>query len=79
MVNIAVFAAFHICTDAWMAARSEYKPVRGDRQLDVSCYGWQKRQDVARNGNVDCHVWVMDGKALARIRHGRDLMRAIET
>src|SRR5579859_4686198 len=81
VVNIAVFAAFHTRMDGPMATRTEFKPVRADRQLDVSCYGWQKWQkwqDVARNGNGDCRFWVLDGKALARMRHGGDLIRASE-
>ena len=47
MVNIAVFAAFQIVCEAGIGARREFKPVCGDGQLDVSCYGWQKRQETA--------------------------------
>jgi hypothetical protein len=62
-VNIAVFAAFQNCFDLRSSATAEFKPVRAIWQLDVWCYGWQKRQDRGKkrqrcgkvggkNGNV---------------------------
>jgi|SRR5690242_4984731 len=62
-VTIAVFAAFHIRFDLQSVSDAEFKPVWPIRQRDISCYGWQKRQDVAtwmarigkvggKNGNV---------------------------
>ncbi len=46
-VNIAVFAAFQIVCEGGIGARREFKPYRAAWQLDVSCYGWQKRHDLA--------------------------------
>jgi hypothetical protein len=48
MVNIAVFAAFRIGFAALIGFTSEFKRVCENRQLDISRYGRQKRQEVAR-------------------------------
>src|SRR5579859_4275478 len=47
MVNIAVFAAFWPRVGGILRSTAAFKPVCRDRQLDVSCYGWQKRQETA--------------------------------
>src|SRR5579859_3957184 len=46
-VNIAVFAAFRMCFDLRSVSNAAFKPVWTMRQLDVSCYGRQKRQETA--------------------------------
>src|SRR5690348_3294631 len=51
MVNIAVFATFHIVIEGIVRVTAEFKPVCRSRQLDVWRYGWQKRQETARSGN----------------------------
>jgi len=56
MVNIAVFAAFAFCSDGVLLANAEFKPVCAIWQLDVWCYGLQKRQEVAT-------MWQRCGKA----------------
>jgi len=50
MVNIAVFAVFHIVIGNAPRLNAAFKPVCRDGPLDVSCYGWQKRQDRGKNG-----------------------------
>ena len=50
MVNIAVFAAFHTCVGSPFVLIAEFKGVCGDQPLDVSRYGWQKRQETATSG-----------------------------
>ena len=45
MVNIAVFATFSFCAGCHLRSDAAFKPCGADRQLDVSCYGRQKRQD----------------------------------
>src|SRR5690242_4012830 len=59
VVNIAVFAAFSPRVEGVLRSNAAFKPVCGLRPLDVSRYGWQKRQetatnrqDVARSGKV---------------------------
>src|SRR5690348_233212 len=47
MVNIAVFAAFRFCVGGGLRSDAEFKRVCRDCQLDVWCYGWQKRQETA--------------------------------
>src|SRR5579859_4119290 len=49
-VNIAVFAAFHFVIGNTSRAKSAFKGVCAIQQLDISCYGWQKRQEAARSG-----------------------------
>src|SRR6185437_8666066 len=44
MVNIAVFAAFRIRSGRRSIAITEFKPICAIWQLDISRYGWQKRQ-----------------------------------
>jgi len=51
LVNIAVFAAFRCGIGRHLRSNAEFKPRGANGQLDVSCYGRQKRQEVARNGN----------------------------
>src|SRR5579859_3757771 len=48
MVNIAVFAAFWPCDRGGLLSNAAFKRVCRLRELDVSCYGRQKRQDPAR-------------------------------
>jgi len=48
MVNIAVFAAFHMLIETVLHLTAAFKPFCVSWQRDVSCYGWQKRQDVAK-------------------------------
>ena len=50
-VNIAVFAAFWPRVGRLLLSNAEFKPVCRICELDVSRYGWQKRQDPARSGN----------------------------
>ena len=50
MVNIAVFAAFRMCAGPPFALIAEFKPVCGDRQLDIPRYRRQKWQDRGKNG-----------------------------
>jgi hypothetical protein len=59
MVTIAVFAAFRPRVMGALLSNAEFKRVCRDRQLDVLCYEWQKRQrsgkirqEVARSGKV---------------------------
>src|SRR5690348_11688197 len=56
IVNIAVFAAFHNRFCRRSGSTPEFKPICRGRQLDVWCYGWQKRQEVARECCRFCHV-----------------------
>src|SRR5690348_945721 len=65
MVNIAVFAAFRCVITVVLRSNAEFKPVCRERPLDVSRYGWQKRQEVAtkwqggwqkRHGLAGCGV-----------------------
>src|SRR5690348_10608958 len=50
-VNIAVFAASRFCVEHILLSNAAFKPVCRFRELDVSRYGRQKRQDPARSGN----------------------------
>src|SRR6478609_3298506 len=56
LVNIAVFAAFRWCVGHILRASAEFKRLCRSRPLDVSRYGWQKRQETAMkwqgNGTV---------------------------
>ncbi|HST88743.1 MAG TPA: hypothetical protein VLJ14_10220 [Ktedonobacterales bacterium] len=52
-VNIAVFAAFWQCAGHAIASNPEFKGICRVRELDVSCYGWQKRQETARGMATD--------------------------
>ena len=52
-VNIAVFAVFRICFARCSAGIAEFKRLCRERQRDVSRYGRQKRQEVARSGKAD--------------------------
>ena len=52
VVNIAVFAAFHVVIGNTSGARVAFKGVCAIRQLDISCYGRQKWQETARSGTV---------------------------
>ena len=52
VVNIAVFAAFQFCDGCSLLSDAEFKSLRMPWQLDIACYGRQKRQDVARSGKV---------------------------
>jgi len=54
-VNIAVFAAFHMWFDLRSVADAEFKPAWAHRQLDVSCYGWQRWQGSAKGWQGCCH------------------------
>jgi hypothetical protein len=65
MVNIAVFAAFHTCVGSPFVLIAEFKGVCGDQPLDVSRYGWQKRQETATIWQGDIAVLQRDGRALA--------------
>src|SRR5690242_3938036 len=47
MVNIAVFAALRWCVGHILRAIAEFKRLCRSRPLDVSCSGWQKRQETA--------------------------------
>jgi len=60
-VNIAVFAAFRCVIGATLRSHPEFKPRWANRQLDVSRYGWQKRQDGGKNGKVRGTVWTDSG------------------
>src|SRR5690348_13513623 len=84
MVHIAVFAAFRLVSAVASPSIPEFKPVCAIWRLDVSCYGWQKRQDAATSGKVggkNGTVWRGDGRfhahspppggGLARGRGGR--------
>ena len=68
MVNIAVFAAFRCVIRYVLLSNAAFKPVCGPRQLDVWCYGWQKRHDRGKKwqrsgtvGGKDGRVWVDSG------------------
>jgi len=69
MVNIAVFAAFRCVIDSVLLANPEFKPICGVWELDVSRYGWQKWQDVARCGKVDGKIGGKSGKDVSRFGH----------
>src|SRR5690242_6340837 len=74
MVNIAVFAAFHMCVGLRSLSNAAFKPVCGPRQLDISRYGWQKRQETARCGNGWHGRWqkwhgLVGPRALSRARY----------
>ena len=56
-VNIAVFAAFWPRVGRLLLSNAEFKPVCRICELDVSRYGWQKRQDPARSGNEVATKW----------------------
>jgi hypothetical protein len=47
MVNIAVFAAFWPRVEGILLSDAEFKRLCRFPQLDVWCYGWQKRQETA--------------------------------
>jgi hypothetical protein len=51
-VNIAVFATFHCVISGIRPSIPVFKPSCGSPQLDISRYGWQKRQDRGKNGKV---------------------------
>jgi len=51
-VNIAVFAAFSFRAGYALLSDAEFKAVCRSLPRDVSHYEWQKRQDVARSGEV---------------------------
>jgi|SRR5690242_2571440 len=51
-VNIAVFAAFWPRVGGDLLSTAGFKPCWPIRQLDVSCYGRQRRQDCGKNGKV---------------------------
>jgi hypothetical protein len=48
VVNIAIFAAFWHCVTGVLGSNAEFKRVCLLVELDIACYGWQKRQKVAR-------------------------------
>ncbi len=56
MVNIAVFAAFAFCDQRVLLSNAGFKPSCAIWQLDVWCYGRQKRQHRGKE-------MAMDGKA----------------
>src|SRR5690242_6243119 len=45
-VNIAVFAAFAFCIRGVLLSNAAFKPVCAAHELDMSCYGRQKRQET---------------------------------
>jgi hypothetical protein len=71
-VNIAVFAAFHVVIGDTSRARAAFKPVCAIWQLDMWCYGWQKRQETARSGTVG-------GKNGTVLGHYRDVQARMES
>ena len=72
-VNIAVFAAFWPRVGRLLLSNAEFKPVCRICELDVSRYGWQKRQDPARSGNE----WQRSGKVGGKNgKDGRGIGRA---
>ena len=63
-VNIAVFAAFQSRVGHVLLSIPQFKPLCALRQLDVSCYGWQKRQDRGKKVATNGKVGGKNGKAL---------------
>ncbi len=61
VVNIAVFAAFWPRVGDDLRPNAEFKPVCRDRELDVSCYGRQKRHDRGKNGKASGTVLTDSG------------------
>jgi len=68
MVNIAVFAAFACCIQGILLSNADYKPIWPIHQLDVSCYGWQKRHDRGKKRQGCGKVGGQNGTVLSRCR-----------
>ena len=66
-VNIAVFAAFRMCFDLRSVSNAEFKPVWTMRQLDVSRYGWQKRQETATKWQGELATFEECGKGVTSL------------
>src|SRR5690348_8478651 len=73
MVNIAVFAAFAFCEKRVLLSNAAFKPVCRLRELDVSRYGWQKRQD---RGKKRQRCGKGDGKN-GKVRHSYGHLHAL--
>jgi hypothetical protein len=69
LVNIAVFAAFAFCVGYHLPSNPDFKPSCGDWQLDIWCYGRQKRQETARGMAKTARSGKVGGK------NGKDLGR----
>src|SRR5689334_15596042 len=61
-VNIAVFAAFCCVIGGVLLSDAEFKRVCGLRELDVWCYGWQKRHDRGKKWQQSGKVGGKNGK-----------------
>jgi hypothetical protein len=73
-VNIAVFAAFWPCVGGVLLSDAEFKPSGGDRQLDISRYGWQKRQDRGKKWQRGGNGWQWMARPAAKTaRMGGDV------
>jgi hypothetical protein len=76
-VNIAVFATFRCVISGIRCSIPVFKPVCGSPQLDVSRYGWQKRQDRGKNGKVIGTISTDSGTILSRSGAARMRLRAL--
>jgi hypothetical protein len=70
MVNIAVFAAFHIRFDLRSVAGAEFKAVWASQQLDIWCYGRQRRQDPAKGWQGEVAALVRCGTGVIWMEQG---------
>jgi len=77
MVNIAVFAAFSCCDRHHLLTDPAFKPVCRDWQLDVSRYGWQKRQDRGKKWQQSGKVGGKNGKVGSGCRPVHATVRAV--
>ncbi len=62
MVNIAVFATFHIVIESILRVKAGFKPVCRLSQLDTWRYGWQKWQDRGKKWQRGGTVGDKNGK-----------------
>jgi hypothetical protein len=77
MVNIAVFAAFRFCCGYVLLSNAEFKPFSAPWELDVSHYGWQKRQDRGNDVATDGKVGGKNGKSGMGCHSIHATMRAV--
>ena len=68
--GIAIIAAYHVVIASVIAPDADFKPIRADRQLDISRYGWQKRQRSGKKRQED--VATVAGSGNPARFHGRE-------
>jgi hypothetical protein len=68
---------FHVYFDRRSVLNAAFKPVCRPWQLDVSCYGWQKRQDRGKKRQQSGNVGGKNGKVSPRFGHVHGILLVV--